>query len=184
MALAPLKAVKRGAQSTPGSARPKSPPPLSRDEGEPRWEREGQEMGMPRPQAPEESILAPGAMPPPEDADLGGAVRPALIEECRAIVTSNAASLGGPHRKGPARPEAPAAGGEKDAPWGKSPVVWPDLDDAEGRARFVLDDPSEAYLWQSLDACGRASVEAINQASKLVSRDMYKLAQVRLPSLS
>ena len=25
--LAPLKAVKRGAQSTPGSARPKSPPP-------------------------------------------------------------------------------------------------------------------------------------------------------------
>jgi len=87
-------------------------------------------------------------------------------------------------RKGPPRPEAPAAGGIKDAPWGKSPVVWPDLDDAEGRARFVLDDPSEAYLWQGLDACGRASVEAINRASELVSRDMYKLPQVWLLSLS
>jgi len=32
--LAPLKDVKRGAQSTPGSARPKSPPPVSREEGE------------------------------------------------------------------------------------------------------------------------------------------------------
>ena len=34
MALPPLKAVKRGAQSTPGSARPKSLPPLNREEGE------------------------------------------------------------------------------------------------------------------------------------------------------
>ena len=105
-------------------------------------------------------------------------------EEGRAIVAFSAAPLGGPHGKGPTRPEAPAAGGEGDAPWGKSPVVWPDLDDAEGRARFVLDDPSEAYLWQGLDACGRANVEAINRASELVSRDMYKLAQVRLSSLS
>ena len=42
VALAPLKAVKRGAQSTTGSARPKSPPLLSRDVGEPRREGEGQ----------------------------------------------------------------------------------------------------------------------------------------------
>jgi len=54
-------------------------------------------------------------------------------------------------------------------------VFWPNFDDAEGGARFVLDDPSEAYLWQGLDACGRASVEA---------RDMYKLAQVRLLLIS
>ena len=68
------------------------------------------------------------------------------------------------------------AGGEGDAAWGKSPVFWPDSDSAEGGARFVLEDPSEVYLWQGLDACGRASVEAINRASELVSRDMYKLA--------
>ena len=141
-------------------------------------------MGTPRPQEPEETVLALGAIPPPGDADLGVVARPVQIEEGRAIVASNAAPLGGPHGKGPARPKAPAAEGERDAPWGKSPVVWPDLDDAEGRARFVLDDPSEAYLWQGLDACGRANVEAINRASELVSRDMYKLAQVRLPSLS
>ena len=34
MALAPLKAMKRGVQSTPWSARPKSLPPLNREEGE------------------------------------------------------------------------------------------------------------------------------------------------------
>jgi len=77
-------------------------------------------------------------------------------------------------------PEASTARGEGDARWGKSPVIWPNLDDAEGGARFVLDDPSEDYLWQGLDACGHASVEAINRASQLVNRDMYNLAQVRL----
>ena len=132
MALAPLKAVKRGAQSTPGSARPKSPPSLGREEVEPR--RAGQEMEVTRPQGPGETTLAPGAMPPPANAGLGGAARPAQIEEGRAIVVSNMA------------PGAPAAGGEGDARWGKSPVFWPNLDDAEGGARFVLDDPSEAYL--------------------------------------
>ena len=166
MALAPLKAVKRGAQSTPGSARPMSPPPLSREEGE---RRQRQDTGAPRPQGPEKTTLAPGATPTPEDADLGGVVRSAQGEEGQAIVASKTA------------PEAPAAGGEGDARWGKSPVFWPNLDDAEGGARFVLDDPSEVYLWQGLDACGRASVEAINRASQLVSRDMYNLAQVRLP---
>ena len=161
MALAPLKAIKRGVQSTPGLARPKSPPPLSHEEGE---RHRGQGMGAPRPQAPEETAPAPGAMPPPADADLGGAVRPTQFEEGRAIMASNTA------------PEAPSAGGESDAQWGKSPVFWPNLDDVEGGARFVLDDPSEDYLWQGLDACGRASVEAINRASQLVSRDMYNLA--------
>ena len=54
----------------------------------------------------------------------------------------------------------------------------------EGRARFVLDDPSEAYLWRGLEECGRASVEAINRAFELMSRDMFKFAQVRSLSLS
>jgi len=62
-------------------------------------------------------------------------------------VALSAAPFEGLHGKGPARPEAPAEGGGGDVPWGKSPVVWPDLDDVEGRARLVLDDPSEAYLW-------------------------------------
>ena len=140
-------------------------------------------MGTPRPQGPEETVIAPGAMPPLGDTGLGDAAWPVQIEEGRAVVLSDVASLGGPHGKGPTRPEAPEAGGEDDARWGKSPVFWPILDDAEGGARFVLDDPLEAYLWQGLDACGRASVEAINRASELVSRDMYKLAQVRLPSM-
>ena len=67
--------------------------------------------------------------------------------------------------------------------WGQSPVIWPNPDDPEGRARFVLDDPSEAYLWRGLEECGRASVEAINWASEPVSWDMFKFAQVRSPSL-
>jgi len=166
VALAPLKAVKRRAQSTPGSARPVSPPPPSCEVGE---RHQGQDTGAPKPQGPEETALAPEATPPLEDADLGGAVRPAHAEEGRAIVASSAA------------PEAPTAGGEGDARCDKSPVFWPNLDGAEGGARFVLDDPSENYLWQGLDACGRASIEATNRASQLVSRDMFNLAQVRLP---
>ena len=63
--------------------------------------------------------------------------------------------------------------------WGRSPIVWPNPDGLEGRARFVLDDPSEAYLWRGLEECGRASVEALNRASELVSRDMFKFAQVK-----
>ena len=109
-------------------------------------------METSRPQGPVEIVLALGVLPPPDGAALGGAARPAQIEEGRAIVASNMA------------PEAPAAGGEGDARWGKSPVFWPNLDDVEGGARFVLDDPSEACLWQGQDACGRASVEAINRA--------------------
>jgi len=124
---------------------------------------------VPRPQRLVETASAPGATPPEEDADLGGAGRSAQVEVGRAIVASSVA------------PEAPTVGGEGDARWGKSPVFWPNLDGAEGGARFVLDDPSEDYLWQGLDACGRVSVEAINRASQLVSRDMYNLAQVRLP---
>jgi len=108
-------------------------------------------------------------MPPSAGAGSGSVVRPVQVEGCRAIVASSTA------------PEAPTAGGEGDARWGKSLVFWPNLEDVEGGARFVLDDPSEAYLWQGLDTCGRASVEAINRASELMSRDMYNLAQVRLP---
>jgi len=63
-------------------------------------------------------------------------------------------------------------------------MIWPNPNDPEERARFVLDDPSEAYLWRGLEECRRASAEAINRASELVSRDMFKFAKVRSPSLS
>jgi len=108
-----------------------SPPPPSCEVGE---RHQGQNTGAPKPQGLKETASAPGATPPQEDADLGGAARPAQVEGERAIVASSAA------------PEAPAAGGEEDARWGKSPVIWPNLGDAEGGARFVLDDPSENYL--------------------------------------
>ena len=131
MALAPLKAVKRGAQSTPGSARPVSSPPPGYEEA---GRHQGQDTGAPKPQGPEGTALAPGAAPPSGDADLGGAVRPAHTEEGRAIVVSSAV------------PEAPAARREADSGWGKSPEIWPNLGDAEGGGRFILDDPSENYL--------------------------------------
>ena len=67
--------------------------------------------------------------------------------------------------------------------WGQSPMIWPNPHDPKGRARFMLDDPSEACLWWGLEECGRASVDAINWASELVRRDMFKFAQVRLLSL-
>jgi len=54
--------------------------------------------------------------------------------------------------------------------------MWPNPEDPEGRARFVLDDPSEEYLWKGLQECGRTSVLAINRASELMSRDMYNFA--------
>jgi len=69
-----------------------------------------------------------------------------------------------PHGKGPVQPEAPGGEGGDIVSWGKAPVIWPDIEDPEGRARFVLDDPSKAYLWQGLEECGNASVEAINRA--------------------
>jgi hypothetical protein len=55
-------------------------------------------------------------------------------------------------------------------------MIWPNPDDPEGRARFVLDDPSEAYLWRGLEESGRASVDAINRTSELVGWDMFKFA--------
>ena len=47
----------------------------------------------------------------------------------------------------------------------------------------MLDDPSESYLWRGLEECGRASVEALNRASELMSHDMFKFTQVRSLSL-
>ena len=99
----PPEGREEGGAVDPGSARPKSPPPLSREEEVRHREGEGQEAEVPRPQGPEETALAPGTTPSLDDADLGGAVRPAHVEVGRAIVASSVA------------PEAPTAGGEGDA---------------------------------------------------------------------
>ena len=74
--LVPLKAVKRGAQSTPGSAWPRSPPPLTREVEE--CPRDGVEQGSrektpdpqveeveaPRSQEPEGTVFGPWGHPP------------------------------------------------------------------------------------------------------------------------
>ena len=195
MGLAPLKAVKRGAQSTPRSARPRSPPPLSREEDERPHEESGQETmrktadpptreaETPRPQEPEGTVLAFGAIPPSGDADLVARGRPEQTKEGRVKVAPSVVPPKRSHEKGPARPETLVREGGGSMAWGQSPMIWPNPDDPEGRARFVLDDPSEAYLWRGLEECGRASVDAINRASELVSRDMFKFSQVRSLSL-
>jgi len=121
--LAPLKAVKRGAQSTPGSARPRSPPPLSREEGELHHEEGGQETrrktrdpltkeaGTPRPQESDGTVLALGAIPPSRDASQEGHGHPRQAEEGWAEVALSVVPLARSHGKGPARPEAPAREG-------------------------------------------------------------------------
>jgi len=135
------------------------------------------EVGTPRTQEPEETVLALGAIPPSGDASQGAHDR--QVEEGRAEGTLSVVAPVRPHTKGPARPEAPAREGGGRMAWGQDPVIWPNPNDREGRARFMLDDPSEAYLCRGLEECGRTSVEALNRASELVSPNMFKLAQVR-----
>ena len=136
-------------------------------------------MGTPRPQELEGTVLALGAIPPSRDASQEGQGQPEQTEGGQAeeglVMVPPKMSCG----KGPARPEVPAREGGGSMSWGQSPVVWPNPDDPKGRARFVLDDPSEAYLWWVLEECGRTSVEALNRACELVSRDMFKFAQVK-----
>ena len=152
----PLKAVKRGAQSTPGSARPKSPPPLNREEGELPHDEEGQETGRktpdppteegrtPKPQEPEGAVLGPEAIPPAGDVSQGG--HDGQVEEGWAEGTLSVVAPARPPGEASARPEAPAREGGGRMAWGQDPLIWPNPDDPEGRARFVLDDPSESYL--------------------------------------
>ena len=123
-------------------------------------------------------VLALGAIPPSGDASQGGHGRPEQVEGGRVEEALSVVPPEMSRGKGPARPEAQAREGGGSMAWGRSPMIWPNPDDPEERARFVLDNPSEAYLWRGLEECGHASVEALNRASELVSRDMFKLAQV------
>ena len=131
MGLAPLKAVKRGAQSTPGSAWPRSPPPLSCEEGELSHEEGGQETrrktphpsekeaGTPRPQEPEGTVLALRAIPPSGDASQEGQGQghPGQAEVGRAEVALSVVPPEWSHGKGPTRPEAPAREGGGSMAW-------------------------------------------------------------------
>ena len=93
--LEPLKAIKRGALSTPGSTRPRSLPPSVHVEGEHPQEETSQGARVePEPQVAmdevlktwdsraysvEGTILALGAINPTVDIDLGSAQKPAPI---------------------------------------------------------------------------------------------------------
>ena len=117
--LAPLKAVKRGAQSTPGSARPRSPPPLTREEEErpPRLGRtgvtgedtEGPSGGGRGTEVPGARGDDPGPWghPPCPGCGPRGTPRPGQTEGRHVEVALNTAPPMRPHGKGPVQPEAP-----------------------------------------------------------------------------
>jgi len=121
--LAPLKAVKRVAQSTPRSARPRSPPPLSREEGELSHEEGGRRRGrrhrIPRrgrrrcrgPKSRRGQSWPLEVFPPLGDASQEGQGQPGWTEEGQIEVAPSVVPPEGPHRKGPTRPEAPAREG-------------------------------------------------------------------------
>jgi hypothetical protein len=67
-----------------------------------------------------------------------------------------------PHGKGPIEPEAHGTDRRAAESWGEASVVWPNPEDLEGRAKFILDDPTKAYFWKGLEETGRASMKAIN----------------------
>ena len=142
-----------------------------------------EEVEAPRSQGPEEMVLALGAIPLPGMRTEAALKRHGQTEAGRVDMDLNTVPSTRPHGKGPAQPVAPGGEGEDVTSWCKALVISPNLEDPEGRVGFVLDDLSEAYLWQGLEECGHDSVQAINWASELVSRDMYKLAQVRVSSL-
>jgi hypothetical protein len=57
-------------------------------------------------------------------------------------------------------------------------VIWPNLADPEGGARFVLDNHTEAYLWKGLEETGHARMKAINQGAELVGWDFSNFTRV------
>jgi len=119
--LAPLKAVKRGGTVNPWVDETQIAAPLSREEGELPHNEGGQEtrrktpdpptkeVGTPRPQESEGTILALRATPPAGDASQGG--HDHQVEEGRAEGTLSMVAPVRPHGKAPARPEAPAREG-------------------------------------------------------------------------
>jgi len=74
------------------------------------------EVGTPRPQEPEETVLALGAIPPAGDTSQGG--HDHQVEEGRAEETLSVVAPARPHGKGPARPEALAREGGGRMAWG------------------------------------------------------------------
>ena len=152
----PAEGREEGAAVDPWVGEAEVAAPLNREEGELPHNEERQEtgrktpdplteeVGTPRPQETEGTVLALGAIPPAGDVSQGG--HDHQVEEGRAEGTLSVVAPARPHGKGPARPGAPTREGGGRMAWGQDPVIWPNPDDPEGRARFVLDDPSESYL--------------------------------------
>ena len=139
------------------------------------------EVRTPKPQETKGTVVVLEVIPPAGDVSQGGhdhQVEGGVTEGTLSLV-----AVERPHGKAPARPDAPAREGGGRMVWGQDPMIWPNPDNPEGRARFVLDDPSESYLWRGLEECGHASVEALNRASELVSRDMFMFTEVQSLSL-
>ena len=117
-----MKAMKRGGAVDPRAARPRSPPPLSRKDGEHPRDGTEQEMGekmsdpptreaeAPRSRELEETILALGAVPPSGDIDLGVWL-----------------GLGRPRR---VRPRRPSARCPRKGPMGRA---WPNPRPPQGK---------------------------------------------------
>jgi len=132
------------------------------------------------------------AMDPAGDADLGGVEgtaqsapepNPTDLEAEKIVVDLGDDSLDKtpserPHRKGSTVLEAPSADDGDAGSCGEYPMIWPNLNNPEAGARFVLDDPTELYLWRGMRETGRTAMNTINQLAELVGRDFFKLAKV------
>lgn len=62
-------------------------------------------------------------------------------------------------------------------------MIWPNLEDPEAGVRFVLDDPTEAYLWKGLEETGCAAMKTISEVAEIVGRDLSSFAKVWSTSL-
>lgn len=91
-------------------------------------------------------VLALQVVDPVGDADLGGAGRLApvvvdLVEESPAKAPMDRAQGNGPvELEAPGADEGPTGSGVE------TPMIWPNLVDPKVGGRFILDDPTEAYL--------------------------------------
>lgn len=84
-----------------------------------------------------------------------------------------------PHGKGPAAPKDTSASEGDSGSWGESPLSWRNLDNLEGEARFILNDPSELYFWRGMRETGCSAMCIINQLAELVGHDFFNITQVQ-----
>jgi hypothetical protein len=57
-------------------------------------------------------------------------------------------------------------------------MIWPNLDDTEAKARFILDDPTELYFCHGMWEMCPTTMNALNQVAELIGRDLFKFSEV------